>query len=143
MKSVLIAVLVNTIMASSLAAQKFPPPAKADTNSIKIFRGTNVEPAMFAKDSAAWDDSLAIIKAVADSVGPGPSKWITDNGWRNEGITLVGDTAWVLGATLRSHARVDTVLGRVIPGKTIIFDYWTARVERRNGKWVQVSRKKK
>ena len=134
MKSILIAVLANTIIASSLAAQvppkldtftvKMPPrpTPRADTNAVKVIRGRERAPTP--------DDSL-IMRAVPDSGG------------RGEWLTQVGDTVWVVGATMHSRTeRVDT-LGHVVGSKTtIIADHWEARVERRKGKWVQVSRRK-
>ena len=79
----------------------------------------------------AGDDSLAIIRAVAEKGG------------RGEWITLVGDTAWVVGST--SHTRegpTDTV-GRTVSHTTMTwFDHWEARVERRGGQWVHVSRRR-
>ena len=129
MKSILIAVLVNTSMVSSLAAQatpetvkgKLPPRASVDTNTVKVIQGSEVAAA----------DSLAIMTAVEDSGGQAYQMFV------------VGDTAHVFGAT-EKRMKPDTTRegGSISITEGVAFEHWTARVERRKGKWVQVSRKK-
>jgi hypothetical protein len=118
MRSVLIAAVLSTIIASNSSAQKFP--TKPERSELT-----------FAKDSAQRADSTAIMLAVADSGG------------RGEWITLVGDTAWVVGSTEKRLKPDTTRKGDVVMiTDGVAFDHWQARVERRKGKWVQVSRRR-
>lgn len=130
MKPVLIAVLVNAIIASSLAAQVKPETVevklrgrsmpRVDTNRVKVIRG---------REWAPTPADSAIMRAVSDSGG------------RGEWLTQVGDTVWV---QVVDRNLIDIPGGTSADGKALTMGtaikVWTVRLERRSGKWVQVSR---
>jgi len=124
--------LAGLTITGELHAQKFPPTAKPDSVTFKDFRRpTRVEELRFAKDSAARADTLAIKRAVAES------------GLEPDAMAIDGDTALVHGSV--EHTTVDTTRaanGIVSIRSSTGFEHWTARVERRAGRWVLVSRTK-